>query len=225
MKKIILILAIAVAMGAFLLWGEGLLTFEKVQKSKEGLRKFTEENYLLAVLAYVGAQIPTAFFVPGEILLVLLGGSLFGVFWGTIYTDVGMTLGATIAFLSARYLIGGWLQKKYEKPLKSFNAEMEKHGANYLLVLRIVPLLPFFIVNYLAGIAAIGLKRFVLTTALGVVPGAFFLTYIGQRLGQIDRPQDILSLPIYLALFALASFALLPVLISRRKNRRREPGP
>jgi uncharacterized membrane protein YdjX (TVP38/TMEM64 family) len=224
-RLIFLFIFLAVAVLAYD-WAEDFLSFENVQQNKEILKKWVDENYALAVFLFVAVHIPTSFFIPGEILLVLLGGFLFGVIPGTLYIDLGITLGALLAFLTARYLLGEWVQNRYREQLESFNAEISRHGHNYLLTFRIVPLIPFFVVNYLAGISNIPAKTFVLTTSLGVLPGALCLTYVGSRLGSVQRPEDIFSGELYLALSILGLFAFMPVLTSYWKSfkrRRRAP--
>jgi uncharacterized membrane protein YdjX (TVP38/TMEM64 family) len=140
-------------------------------------------------------------------------GFLFGVAAGAVYVNIASTSGAVLAFLCSRYLIGNWIQKRFSARLKSFNKEILRHGHNYLLFLRIVPIIPFFAVNYLAGITKIPLSKFIWTTVLGMLPGSVLFAYAGQRLGEIEQVRDLFSAEFIVAFSLLALFALLPVMV------------
>ncbi len=222
LKRCLLIFILAAAGVAFLFFiPKEYLTFETLKEKKELLKEFVDGHYFLSVVAYLAAHILTAFFVPGEILLVVMGGFLFGLIRGTLYVNIGMTIGAALAFLCARYLVGDWVQKKYSERFPFLTGQLARYGYSYLLFLRIVPLIPFCVVNYLAGIAKIPVKSFIVTTSLGVLPGSLFLTYAGQHLSTVNRIGDLLSPSFYLALSGLSILALLPVWLSRR----RKPAP
>jgi len=169
----------------------------------------------------MAAFVPTAFFVPGALVLSITGGFLFGVIPGVIYLNIGGTLGAALAFLSSRYWVGQWIQQRYSSVLKTFNEEVAKHGHYYLISLRIVPVLPFFLVNYLAGLTKISLRKFVGTTSVGMLPGSFVYTLAGQQLETVNAPEDILSVRLIIAFSLLALFALLPVMIDYTKRWRK----
>ncbi|RPJ40627.1 MAG: DedA family protein, partial [Deltaproteobacteria bacterium] len=102
--------------------------------------------------------------------------------------------------------------------LTYLNRQMKRYGHNYLLFLRVIPVIPFCVVNYLAGVTKIPLKIFILATSLGVLPGSLFLTYAGKHLSTANKVGDLLSFSFYLALSGIAIAALLPILISRRKK-------
>ncbi len=201
-------------------WGiREILTLEEIQKHREELKEFVQQNYALSVLLFLAAHLGTAFLFPGQVLLVLTGGFLFGNLQGTLYVELGLTAGGTLAFLTSRYFIGDWISRRYEKRLIKFNREIERRGSYYLLTLRIAPVFPFFLLNYLAGLTMISVKAFVVTTALGGLPGTLILTFLGQRLAEIQRMEDVFTVRVYLALFGLAFLAILPALISRHQEK------
>jgi uncharacterized membrane protein YdjX (TVP38/TMEM64 family) len=188
------------------------LTFENLKKNRENLQEFVKNNYFLSVLCYIVIYISTAFFVPGALPLTVAGGFLFGVFWGTLYVYIGAILGATLSFFSARYLIGQWLQDRYRDQLKSFNKEMARHGHYYLILIRLNPLFPFFLINYLAGLTVIPFRVFLWTFLVLLLPGSVIYTSIGHYLGAIESLEDILStetlvIMILLLVIAILSFA------------------
>jgi uncharacterized membrane protein YdjX (TVP38/TMEM64 family) len=196
-----------------------ILTFENLKHQRESLALIVRENYLSSSLLYIVVYIlSTAFSIPGAVILTLAGGFLFGVTIGTLYVDVGATLGAAGAFLSARYLLGERLQHKYDQQLKRFNAEMDRNGMNYLLTLRLIPLFPFFLINFLSGLTQIPLRTFIWTTAVGIIPGTAVFAFTGQQLALIDSPKDILTGKILMVFIVLAVFALIPVFWKRRRH-------
>lgn len=206
---------------AVLVWLSGLhkhITLENIQQNRELLLMYIEQNYIFSVLIFLGIYITTAFFVPGTLALTVASGFFFGFVTGAFYSLVGACLGATAAFLTSRHLIGSWIQKKFSSELETFNKELSRHGYNYLLVFRIVPVLPFFMVNYLAGITHVSKWTFLWSTAVGMLPGALICAYAGQQLGVISSPEEIVSTEIMISLFLLAVLILLPPAIRHTKK-------
>jgi uncharacterized membrane protein YdjX (TVP38/TMEM64 family) len=213
-KKIALFVLLVAAVGTYTALGLGdYLTFEMVKEHRAALRFFVDGHYATSVIVFIAVYLSTALFVPGAVVLTLAAGFLFGVVAGVVYVNIAATTGAVLAFLCSRYLIGKWIQKKFSAPLKSFNREIERHGQNYLLVLRIIPLFPFFAVNYLAGITKIPLPKFIWTTALGMLPGSVLYAYAGQRLGEIEQVVDLFSAEFIIAFSILALLAFSPVVV------------
>ena len=217
-KQIIFIAVIAIAILFIRYFAEDSISFETVTRNKEVLLRLVEDRYLLSVVGFMTAFVATAFVVPGALVLSLTGGFLFGVIPGILYVNLGGTLGAALAFLSSRYLVGQWIQQRYNSVLITFNEEVAKHGQYYLISLRIVPVLPFFLVNHLAGLTKISLRKFVGTTSLGMLPGSLVYTLAGQQLEKVNAPEDILSVRLIIAFSLLALFALLPVIIDCTKR-------
>ncbi|MDP2753871.1 MAG: TVP38/TMEM64 family protein, partial [Nitrospirota bacterium] len=171
-----------------------------------------------SVLCYIVIYISTAFFIPGAIPLTIAGGFLFNVFWGTVYVCIGATTGATLAFFSAKYLIGNWIQDRYQNQLKRFNEEISKNGCYYLLTLRVIPVFPFFLVNYLAGLTKVPLRIYLLTLIVTVLPGSVLYTFAGQQLGTIESIEDIYSVKILIAFLLLIFFAFSPIVLKYMKG-------
>jgi uncharacterized membrane protein YdjX (TVP38/TMEM64 family) len=223
-KIVLVLLVVAVMCG---LWVSGLheaVNLERIKEERDVLHAFVQENYLLSVLFFLLLTVSTAFLVPGAIVLMLAGGFFFGVVPGLLFAVTGLTLGAVTAFLAARYVLGGWVQERYKVLFASFNEEMHRHGHYYLITLRVVPVLPFFLVNILAGLTKISLKRFIASTSIGLVPASFVYSFAGRRLAVINSPRDILSPGMIAALFLLGGFILLPVILKsidrmRKKSR------
>jgi uncharacterized membrane protein YdjX (TVP38/TMEM64 family) len=218
-KKIILFfLFIAVIVALRLSPIGDILTFENLKKNREIFLAFVQGHYLQSVAAYIALYIIiAALSVPGAGIMTLAGGFLFGVFPATLSIDIGATIGATLAFLIARYLLGTWLQEKYRIQLSAFNAEMEKNGPRYLLTLRLIPAFPFFLINFLSGLTNVPVKTFIWTTALGIIPATVIFAYAGRQIGTINAVSEILSARVIIALTVLAALALFPAAYNRIK--------
>jgi uncharacterized membrane protein YdjX (TVP38/TMEM64 family) len=196
------------------------LTFDNVKKNREAFRMFAEENYLFSVLLYIAAYVlVVALSIPGAVVLTLVGGFLFGTLWTVLYVNAGATVGAAFAFLIARYLIGDRIQHKYEHQLARFNEEIAKNGVRYLLTLRLIPVFPFFLINFLSGLTSIPLSTFIWTTSLGILPGTAVYAYAGRQLGAITTVSEILSTKVLVVFLLLGLFAIFPILLNYGKKK------
>ena len=223
MKKRLSILVLIAGLSIFVwLNAHQYLTFENLKAHRELLQRYVAEHYLLSAAVFVAYFVSTALLVPGAVASTVAGGFLFGVVMGAIYVNIGAAMGSALAFLFSRFLIGNWVQKRYGNQLKRFNEEIEEHGLSYLFTLRIVPALPFFVTNYLAGMTKIPLRKFMLVTVLGTIPGSIVYTFAGRELARIEKLEDILSLKLLLAFFLLALFALTPVIRDLAKKHKKK---
>lgn len=220
-KEIILLVLVLMIIGVLRAAGlSEYLTFENIKQNSAFLKAYVEGHYLLAVGIYIGLFISTAFLVPGALVLTLAGGFLFGVVLGTVYTGIGATAGASLSFWATRYIAGKKIQSHYKSQLIKFNREIERNGYIYLIILRVVPVLPFFLVNMLAGLTGITYRTFLWTTFLGMLPGAAVYSFAGKQLGTIQSVNDLLSARFIAALLLVVLFTLLPILYKRvRKGR------
>ncbi|MEJ2695074.1 MAG: TVP38/TMEM64 family protein [Candidatus Sulfobium sp.] len=220
--RTLLIILIITALASVYIFGDvEHITFLRIKEQRQVLKEFAQSNYLLSVLIFCSAFILTAFALPGALALTVTAGFLFGVFPGALYVSAAATAGAVLAFLAARYLFGNWIQRNYSDSLKKFNREMERHGYTYLLAMRIVPVFPFFMVNYFAGITRMPLKTYVWTTFAGMLPGAFIYGFAGLQLGKINSPGDVLSAKFVAALSLLGLLVLAPALLDIFRDSRR----
>jgi uncharacterized membrane protein YdjX (TVP38/TMEM64 family) len=220
-KQIILFSIVVVVILLVRLSGAGsYLTVENLKKNKELLQHFIDARYLLSVALYVAVYILTVTFsLPGATVLTLAGGFLFHLFPGILYVNVAATVGATLGFLFARYILGNSIQEKYAPQLERFNHELAENGHLYLLTLRLIPVFPFFLINLLAGLTRVGLKTFFWTTLVGILPGSFVYCFAGSQLNTIESVEDVFSANIIAAFLALALFALLPVMLKKLRTR------
>jgi len=184
------------------------------------LQLLVHNHYGLSIFLYIVVYIVSvAFSLPGAAMLTIAGGFLFGVLPTALFANVGATGGSTLAFLGSRYLFGAFVQDRYKNGLRRLNDELQMHGHNYLLVLRLIPIFPFFFINVCAGLTKISLKTFVWTTSLGIIPGSLVYAFAGKQLVDIKSPGDIISYKILLAFGLLAVLALVPVIIQKWMKR------
>jgi uncharacterized membrane protein YdjX (TVP38/TMEM64 family) len=210
-KKILLLLPLLLGVILFFAAAD-LVTFDAVKKHSAALQRSVHEHYLPSVCLLAAGFVLTAFFIPGALVLTVSGGFFFGAFPGAFFAAAFSTGGSLLAFLLSRHLIGGWVQQRYKKQLKRFNEEIARHGANYLFVLRVTPVLPSFVINYLSGLTRISAWRFALFSLLGIAPGAFIYSLAGLQLRSIETPKDLLSANVLIGIWLLALFALSPAL-------------
>lgn len=164
---------------------------------------FAEENRALALsgffLLYVAVA---ALSLPGASILTLAAGAIFGFLTGVILASFASTIGATLAFLFSRFMFRDGVQKKFSSYLQTINNGIEEEGMFYLFTLRLIPIVPFFVVNLLMGLTTIKTVAFALVSQVGMLPGTAVFVNAGNQLAQIDSLKDILS-PSLLAAFAL----------------------
>ncbi|WP_282249481.1 TVP38/TMEM64 family protein [Vibrio campbellii] len=186
------------------------LTLENAKAQQEALNSFIDQNFIYAATTYFFAYIAiTAFSIPGAAVVTLLGAALFGFWTSLLLVSFASTIGATIAFLSSRYLLREWVQSKFGSKLSAINQGVEKDGAFYLFSLRLIPVFPFFLINLLMGLTPMTIARFYLTSQIGMLPGSAVYLNAGTQLATIDSLSGIVS-PTVLASFAL--LGLFPII-------------
>ena len=222
---IVAILAVAVA-GAFLL--RDRLGFEALEEHREALLAFRDAHYLLAALGFVAAYAAlVAFSLPGALVFTLTGGFLFGIFPGILYNVAGASIGAIVIFLAARTGFGARFARKVDDrggKIASFKRGLKEDEWSYLFLMRLVPVLPFFVANLLPAFAGTSLLRFAVSTVIGITPGGLVYTSVGAGLGDVfasgERPDaGIIFEPVVLGpLLGLAALAVLPVAVKRYRR-------
>ncbi|MEF1248046.1 TVP38/TMEM64 family protein [Vibrio owensii] len=186
------------------------LTLENAKAQQQALNSFIDQNFVFAAATYFFAYIAiTAFSIPGAAVVTLLGAALFGFWTSLLLVSFASTIGATIAFLSSRYLLREWVQSKFGNKLNAINQGVEKDGAFYLFSLRLIPVFPFFLINLLMGLTPMSVARFYLTSQIGMLPGTAVYLNAGTQLATIDSLSGIVS-PTVLTSFAL--LGLFPII-------------
>lgn len=158
--------------------------------------------------------VATVLFLPGSVLTIA-GGALFGPVWGTFYSLTGATLGATMAFLIARYLASDWVTRRAGGRLKRLIEGVEAEGWRFVAFVRLVPLFPFNLLNYALGLTRIRLAHFILASYICMLPGGFAYTYLGYAGREAAAGSEGSIRNGLLALGLLALIAFLPRLVNR----------
>ena len=166
----------------------GDLSFSALAEIEEFLRDIVAAHHLNAAAAYVGIYIlVVALSLPGAIWLTLSGGLLFGVWLGGALAVLGAGTGAAVMFLMAKYVIGDTLRSRFGARLTRFEAAFNRDARSYLLVLRLLPIFPFFLVNLGAALIGVRFSVFALTTYVGIIPGALVYASIGNGISVLLR--------------------------------------
>jgi pyruvate/2-oxoglutarate dehydrogenase complex dihydrolipoamide dehydrogenase (E3) component/uncharacterized membrane protein YdjX (TVP38/TMEM64 family) len=205
------------AIAAFIYFdGAKYLTLDALKAQREVMSSWVSQHFVLALLAFIGVYIAaTAISLPGAAVLTLAGGALFGLLWGGIAVSFASSIGATLAFLASRFLLGDAMRSKFAERLKGIEAGVKKDGAIYLLSLRLVPLVPFFVVNLLMGLTPIRTITFYLISQIGMLPGTLAYVFAGTQLAKITSLKSILS-PALLGAFAV--IGILPLILKFLMN-------
>ncbi|MEX0940469.1 MAG: TVP38/TMEM64 family protein [Candidatus Babeliales bacterium] len=180
------------------------------------LQYLVAKHYYLSVSVYLTSYIiAMALSLPGSSIFTVAGGLLFGIFFGTCYAIFAATIGATILFLTSRYFIGGWVQQRYKTQLTNFNEEIMRYGHYYLLIVRLVALLPFSLINMLSGLTILPVVTYIWVTLIGLIPISLMYAYAGSKLVFLTSPDELFSPGIAsgLILFFLCKIVLVPVFI------------
>lgn len=224
-KKIVLLSVIVAAVALFFVFDLGqYLSLESLKSNRDQLRAFYDANAVTMVAAFIGVYIVTvALSLPGATILTLCAGAIFGSVTGTLVVNVGATIGATLAFLVARFLLRDWVEKKFGEKLKPFNDGFSKNAINYILFLRLVPLFPFFLINLVSGLTHIRLPVYFFGTMFGILPGTFVYANAGSNLASINQLSDIASVEVLGAFALLGLFALIPTVYKFIKSRKNPP--
>jgi uncharacterized membrane protein YdjX (TVP38/TMEM64 family) len=206
------------------------VSFRALADNRDALVAFVQANALAASLVYLLVYaVATAVSIPGATILTLAGGFLFGIVWGSALTVLGATLGATAVFLAARTALGDALRRKAGPWMQRMEAGFRRDAVSYLLSLRLIPVVPFWLVNLVPAFFGVPLRTFVWTTAVGIVPGTVVYTSVGNGLGATleagGRPDlgVIFQPEVLLPLIGLGLLALLPAAWKRWRGPR-DPG-
>ncbi|MBD1176690.1 TVP38/TMEM64 family protein [Vibrio cholerae] len=205
-KKLIIALVLIAIAALLVTQFSQYLTLDVAKAKQAELANYIDAHLLQAALIYfVVYVLLTAFSIPGATVVTLLGAALFGFWLSLLLASFASTIGATLAFLSSRFLLRDWVQAKFADKLQTINQGIERDGAFYLLSLRLIPIFPFFLINLVMGLTPISTWRYYWVSQLGMLPGTAVYLNAGTQLAEISRLGEIVSLPV------LASFVLLGV--------------
>ena len=208
MKKAILALVLIGAIAAYFIFDLGqYLSLENFKASQAEIVAAKDANPALYIagffLLYVAV---TGLSIPGAAIMSLVAGALFGVVLGTLIVSFASTMGATLAFLSSRYLLRDWVQGKFGERLRAVDDGLEKDGAFYLFTLRLIPVFPFFVINLLMGLTRIKTGTFFWVSQIGMLPATIVFVNAGTQISRIESTAGLLSPTLIASFVALAFF-------------------
>ena len=221
---------IAAALGVVVANGwHRYLSLDTLQSQREFLASFVSEHFLIALASYVAVYMTaTVLMVPGALWITISGGFLFGLATGSLATVAGATMGASILFQAARTSIGAALRERAGPFLQKMEAGFREDALSYMFALRFLPVVPFPVANVAPALLGARFGQYVLTTAVGVIPGVLAYTWLGAGLGKaFDAGQtpDLAGIAVNLApaLAALGAVSLIPVLWKRIARKSASP--
>lgn len=209
--RLLIVIGLLGAVGVFFaLGGQHLLTLDILKSSHVALGNYQLDHpWLLAAGFFLIYVAVTALSLPMATLLTLAGGALFGLLEGTLLVSFASSIGATVAFLASRFVLRDFVQQRYGKRLATINEGIQRDGAWYLFSLRLLPVIPFFVVNLLMGLTTLRTRTFYVVSQLGMLAATVVFVNAGTQLASLQSPSDILSPRIFGAFVLLG---LLPLL-------------
>ncbi|GAD55213.1 MAG: putative membrane protein YdjX (TVP38/TMEM64 family) [Limimaricola cinnabarinus] len=224
----LIVIGLIALTGAFFL--RDLLSFDTLRDNREALVTWRDANYALAVACFMAAYVAiVAFSLPGATVATLTGGFLFGTFPGVLFNTVAAAAGAMLIFLAARAGLGRRLSGGMDTSagrIKSITDGIRENQWSMLFLLRLLPVVPFFMANLLPALVGVGLVPFGVTTLLGILPGSLVFTSVGAGLGTVFAAGETPDLGIIFAphvllpLLGLAALSALPLVIKAVKGRK-----
>lgn len=224
----IALIAVVAAVGAFTLRDH--LSFDALRDNREALIAFRDSNFALTIMAFAAAYVMiVAFSLPGATIATLTGGFLFGTAFGSAINVTSATIGAVMIFLAARHGLGDRLKARMdasEGMVNKLKKGLDQNQWSMLFLIRLVPAVPFFVANLIPAFLAVPLYRFVISTFLGIIPGAVVYTSVGAGLGGVFARGETPNLGIIfephilLPILGLCALSLLPVTIKAVTGRK-----
>jgi pyruvate/2-oxoglutarate dehydrogenase complex dihydrolipoamide dehydrogenase (E3) component/uncharacterized membrane protein YdjX (TVP38/TMEM64 family) len=209
--QVLVLLVIGLAVAAFVALDlQRFVTLDAIKSRQAAVEAYRDAHPLLAAAAYALLYVGmTGLSLPGAAVLTLAGGAVFGLVWGTLLVSFASTIGATLAFLAARFLFRDAVAARFADRLRAVDAGIAKEGAFYLFTLRLVPAFPFFLVNLAMGLTAIPARTFYWVSQIGMLPATIVFVNAGTELGQVTSLRGILSPTLFVSFALLGVFPLL----------------
>ncbi len=203
------------------------VTLDALKANQEALRSWVAAYGVLAGVAFMGIYaVAVAFSVPGAVFITIAGGFMFGPYLGTVYVVIGATAGALAVFLAARYALRDFFEARIGAAARKMEAGFRKNELSYMFILRLVPLFPFWLVNLVPAFLGVTVRSFVVGTFIGIIPGAFVYSLVGDGAGAVlaaggDLNIGIIFEPRFLApIVGLAVLACVPIVYKKVRDRK-----
>jgi len=209
-RLLVVVILLALIAAFFALGGQHYLSFAGVKAQQAAILEYyaghtwqTAAGFFLAYVAVTGLSL------PGAAIMTLVAGAVFGLLWGTVLVSFASSLGATLACLASRFLLRDWVQQRFGQQLRSINDGVAKEGGFYLFTLRLIPAVPFFVINLAMGLTPMRVATFYWVSQLGMLAGTIVYVNAGTQLAAIESPAEILSPGLIGAFVLLGLFPLI----------------
>lgn len=224
--RLLPLLLIAAVLGiVFLLGLDDYLSFEALKENRQWLLEWTMSHKFMAIIAFcLLYTVSVAVSMPGAIWLTLVGGFIFGTVEAVIYTVISATLGAVIIFLVARYSCSDFFCQKAGPMIQKMSDGFKENALSYLLVLRLVPLFPFWLVNLVPALMGVPIKTYIIGTFFGIIPGTVVYCGVGSGLASVFDSGEMPDMGIIFKpeiigpILGLALLSLLPIVYKKYKS-------
>jgi pyruvate/2-oxoglutarate dehydrogenase complex dihydrolipoamide dehydrogenase (E3) component/uncharacterized membrane protein YdjX (TVP38/TMEM64 family) len=210
-KKFIPLTLLALGIAAFFVFDLGqYVSLDYIKHSQARFVALYAQQPVLVTAVYFGVYVAvTALSLPGAVILTLAGGAIFGLVWGTVVVSFASTVGATLAMLAARTILRDSIEQRFGKRLAELNKGVEREGPFYLFTLRLIPAMPFFVLNLLMGLTRMKTLTYFWVSQLGMLAGTIVYVYAGTELGKVDSLRSVASPGLIGAFVLLGLFPLL----------------
>lgn len=210
-RKLPLLLAVGVLIAAFFLFDLGqYFSLDFLKSQQASLDALYAERPVTVIASFFAVYVAvTALSLPGAAIMTLAAGAMFGLLTGTLIVSFASSIGATLAFLTARFIFRDSVEARFGDKLKTFNRNIEKDGAFYLFTVRLVPIFPFFLVNLVMGLTALRTVTFYLVSQAGMLAGTLVYVNAGTQLAEIESLGDIVSPGLLSSFVLLGLFPLI----------------
>ena len=195
------------------------LTIENIKNNKLLIKDFISDHYFFSVFLFFSSCVifinsP----VPFAAIIKILGGFFFGFYMGVIYNIFATVLACLVGFGISRYAFKEVFEAAFYERIKKVEAEIENNGFYYFLTLRLVMVVPYFLINIMAGISRISARDYLLSTTLGVMPASLIYANGGNQLEKINSVSELFKSDIVISLAIIALFSMLPMIIKKTQN-------
>jgi uncharacterized membrane protein YdjX (TVP38/TMEM64 family) len=201
-----------------------VLTLEAIKQQQANLIAFREQHLLLSIGAFLAGYIVVGILpLPSAALFAVLGGALFGLGWGFLVVTFTSTIGACCGFLVSRYLLRAPLSRRFAQQSQTIDDGIARDGLLYLATVRLVPVLPFSLINIAFGLSAMPLRSYYIVSQLGMAPGALLFANAGRELSKLQNLHDLLSPGVIASLVLVAALPWLARALAGFLRRREIP--
>jgi pyruvate/2-oxoglutarate dehydrogenase complex dihydrolipoamide dehydrogenase (E3) component/uncharacterized membrane protein YdjX (TVP38/TMEM64 family) len=210
-SKIVVLGVVVVLVGMFFAFGgHRYLSFENIKSQQAAVQAlFGEHPWSTALIFFLAYVAVTGLSLPGAALMTLIAGAIFGLLWGTLIVSFASSVGATLAFIVSRFVLRDWVQARFGHALRAINQGVSREGGFYLFTLRLIPAVPFFVINLAMGLTPLRTWTFYWVSQVGMLAGTIVYINAGTQLAAIESPAGILSPGLIGAFVLLGIFPLI----------------